>query len=331
MGCSYFSSHSPLFTSSSSHSPLFTSSSSHSPLFTSSSSRSPLFTFSSSHSPLFTSSSSRSPLFTSSSSRSPFFYFLFLPLPSFCFLFLPLPSFLLPLPPAPLFLLPLPPSPLFLLPLSSLSPLFTSSSSCSPLFLLPLPPAPLFLLPLPPSPLFLLPLPPSPLFLLPLPPTPLFLFPPRDFGYVSRDPTTNQHECHVFRCSVPARTLVHLMLKSHQHSSQRMQHKRSSTSGAGGRSAEGKKGHRRSLNQHYERITCTYIGSCDVSSSQGMDAINEAVARLCKNAGPRPEVGVDVAMSSITICDLKVCWIYMGAVLLIPSSFLLPPLPYSSS
>lgn len=59
----------------------------------------------------------------------------------------------------------------------------------------------------------------------------------------------------------------------------------------------------------YERITCTYIGSCDVRQAMGMDIINEAVATLCSKNQTRMwlNVNLDVATSHIKISDVKVC------------------------
>ena len=40
----------------------------------------------------------------------------------------------------------------------------------------------------------------------------------RDFGYVSRNSTTNQHQCHVFRCDIAARGVARALLDNHKHS-----------------------------------------------------------------------------------------------------------------
>ncbi len=57
----------------------------------------------------------------------------------------------------------------------------------------------------------------------------------------------------------------------------------------------------------YERITCTYIGSCDVFQKQGIDAVNDAVGRLCMENNSRYiEVHVDVATSHIRISAVRV-------------------------
>ena len=37
----------------------------------------------------------------------------------------------------------------------------------------------------------------------------------RDFGYVSRDPATRKHKCHVFRCDMPARAVARALLETH--------------------------------------------------------------------------------------------------------------------
>ena len=58
--------------------------------------------------------------------------------------------------------------------------------------------------------------------------------------------------------------------------------------------------------EHYERIECTYIGSCEVSHGMGMEILNEAVDRLCAVSHRWLDVNVDVATSCIRISDTKV-------------------------
>lgn len=53
-----------------------------------------------------------------------------------------------------------------------------------------------------------------------------FCVPLRDFGYVSRNPHTNQHQCHVFRCDIAARGVARALLDNHQHSKARSSHSR---------------------------------------------------------------------------------------------------------
>ncbi len=150
----------------------------------------------------------------------------------------------------------------------------------------------------------------------------------RDFGYVARDVTTRKHQCHVFRCAVPARAVAHLLLESH-HQDRHRGHRSTSNSNSGGTTPTSPTGkevggvsqvmssstgcgagvksqRRRSLFEYFERITCTYIGSCEVGSSQGMELVNDAVATLTRSMENWQEVGVDITTSSITICDLKV-------------------------
>ena len=121
---------------------------------------------------------------------------------------------------------------------------------------------------------------------------------------------------------MPARAVAHLLLESHQQDRQKGRRSTSSISGgapaspatkeagggqmasAGGAGVQSTR--RRSLYEYYERIMCTYIGSCEVPSSLGMELINEAVARLSKNMDSWQEVGVDITTSSVTICNLKV-------------------------
>ena len=57
--------------------------------------------------------------------------------------------------------------------------------------------------------------------------------------------------------------------------------------------------------EHYERIECTYIGSCDVSHGMGMEVLNEAVVKLSaeRQRSRWLSVNVDVATSSIKISD----------------------------
>ena len=66
--------------------------------------------------------------------------------------------------------------------------------------------------------------------------------------------------------------------------------------------------------EHYERIECTYIGSCEVHHGMGMETLNEAVDKLSTVSHRWLNVNVDVATSSIKIsdtivsrdCDIKV-------------------------
>ena len=138
---------------------------------------------------------------------------------------------------------------------------------------------------------------------------------------MARDPSTRKHQCHVFRCAVPARAVAHLLLESHQQERQKGRRSTSSISGgatptspvnkelgvvSSGRGASVQASHRRSLFESYERVVCTYIGSCEVGGSQGMELINLAVETLTRSTENWQEVGVDVTTSSITICDIKV-------------------------
>lgn len=38
----------------------------------------------------------------------------------------------------------------------------------------------------------------------------------RDFGYVSRNPVTQRHQCHIFRCDIAAVGLIQCMLDNHE-------------------------------------------------------------------------------------------------------------------
>lgn len=58
--------------------------------------------------------------------------------------------------------------------------------------------------------------------------------------------------------------------------------------------------------EHYERIECTYIGSCEVSNGMGMEILNEAVDRLSTVTHRWLDVNVDVATSNIKISDAAV-------------------------
>lgn len=37
----------------------------------------------------------------------------------------------------------------------------------------------------------------------------------RDFGYVSRNPVTQRHQCHVFRCDIAAMGIAQAMFDNH--------------------------------------------------------------------------------------------------------------------
>ena len=58
--------------------------------------------------------------------------------------------------------------------------------------------------------------------------------------------------------------------------------------------------------EHYERIECTYIGSCEVPHGMGMEILNEAVNKLSTVTHRWLNVNVDVATSSIKISDTVV-------------------------
>lgn len=58
--------------------------------------------------------------------------------------------------------------------------------------------------------------------------------------------------------------------------------------------------------EHYERIECTYIGSCEVSQAMGMEILNEAVDRLSTVSHRWLNVNIDVATSNIKISDTTV-------------------------
>lgn len=40
----------------------------------------------------------------------------------------------------------------------------------------------------------------------------------RDFGYIARDPSTQRHKCHVFRCQVPAQAVARALVDTHSKS-----------------------------------------------------------------------------------------------------------------
>lgn len=58
--------------------------------------------------------------------------------------------------------------------------------------------------------------------------------------------------------------------------------------------------------EHYERIPCTYIGSCEVSQGMGMEVLNEAVDKLSMVTHRWLDVNLDVATSNIKISDTSV-------------------------
>ena len=57
-------------------------------------------------------------------------------------------------------------------------------------------------------------------------------FPGREFGYVARDPKTQKHKCHVFRCDMPARAVARALLESHQREKGRLRESPLTTSGS---------------------------------------------------------------------------------------------------
>ena len=138
---------------------------------------------------------------------------------------------------------------------------------------------------------------------------------------MARDASTRLHRCHIFRCSMPARGIAHVLLESHQR--QRLARQRAQTTAVDHRAKErsvqgqGKVadvpapittngavpqgGH-----EHYERFSCVFIGSCSVGMGQGMQVLNDAVERLRGDASQWQDVIVDVAISNITITDSKV-------------------------
>ena len=151
----------------------------------------------------------------------------------------------------------------------------------------------------------------SPYPYLPLYPSLLFLS-CRDFGYVSRDSTTRKHQCHIFRCAMPARVVARMLLESHQKA-RRRKSSAITTAKIGSTSNREPVGHDATPltgivggHEQYERIPCVYIGSCDVPRGLGMDVLNEAVEQLAKEPEEWTDVIVDVAISSVTIHDHKV-------------------------
>ncbi len=142
---------------------------------------------------------------------------------------------------------------------------------------------------------------------------------------MARDVSTRLHRCHIFRCSMAARAIAHVLLETHQR--QRMARQKSQgseRSRAKERSSQGQVaevpapldptppatngaahvgGH-----EHYERFSCTLMGWCSVGEGQGMQVLNEAVERLRgeQEQGQWQDVIVDVAISNITIADSKV-------------------------
>ncbi len=61
----------------------------------------------------------------------------------------------------------------------------------------------------------------------------------------------------------------------------------------------------------YKRITCTYMGSCDVFQGKEIGAVNEGVSRLCmENHRGYLDVHVDVATSHVRITAVKVSRVY---------------------
>jgi amyloid beta (A4) precursor protein-binding family B protein 2 (Fe65-like) len=126
----------------------------------------------------------------------------------------------------------------------------------------------------------------------------------RDFGYVSRDPTTRKHRCHIFRCSQPSRSVAHVLLEAHQRQRKTVRTERGVstpnkevlTTPTGGPGHHG--GHER-----YERFQCVYVGSCAVVRGQGMEVLNEAMERLSLDRKQWQDVSVDVATSNVTITD----------------------------
>ena len=63
--------------------------------------------------------------------------------------------------------------------------------------------------------------------------------------------------------------------------------------------------------EHYERIPCTYMGSCEVPHGMGMEVLNEAVDRLSSVSYRWLDVNVDVATSNVKITDISVSGLAM--------------------
>ncbi|VEN63171.1 unnamed protein product [Callosobruchus maculatus] len=161
----------------------------------------------------------------------------------------------------------------------------------------------------------------------------------RDFAYVARDRTTRKHMCHVFRCDMPARTIANtlrdickkiMIERSLQQNLARVQ----GDAGGGGGKAFGGGGamasatacrpnnlpmdHRRQprsaqifLSQSFPTpmeepkkiLRAQYLGSTQVSSSTGIDTLNESIDRLVASVPPEEwqPVNVAIAPSMITI------------------------------
>lgn len=140
---------------------------------------------------------------------------------------------------------------------------------------------------------------------------------------MSRDPITRKHRCHVFRCSMAAREVAHVLLEAHQQ--QRNARRVSYTSKKGvvrpaqeatsngatptstgasettPTSSSANKEVRQGGHEHYERFSCVYVGACTVSKREGMEVLNEAVQRLSLSQNQWQDVCVDVATSNIVI------------------------------
>lgn len=141
----------------------------------------------------------------------------------------------------------------------------------------------------------------------------------RDFGYVSRDPITRKHRCHVFRCAMAAREVAHVLLDAHQqqrnarrvsYTSKPAQEGTTPTSTQATPTSAGGSGASREVrgggHEHYERFSCVYVGACTVSKREGMEVLNEAVQRLSLSQSQWQDVCVDVATSNIVIIEEKV-------------------------
>ncbi|CAH1989960.1 unnamed protein product [Acanthoscelides obtectus] len=151
----------------------------------------------------------------------------------------------------------------------------------------------------------------------------------RDFAYVARDRTIRKHMCHVFRCDMPARAIANtlrdickkiMIERSLQQNLARVVGEMGGNKVAGNVAAAGTACRPNNLPMEHRRQTrpagtflmtsfptpmeepkkilrAQYLGSTQVSSSTGIDTLNDSIDRLVASVPPEEWTSVNVAIA----------------------------------
>ncbi|XP_067949781.1 protein Fe65 homolog [Watersipora subatra] len=142
-----------------------------------------------------------------------------------------------------------------------------------------------------------------------------------DFAYVARDPMTRIHNCHVFRCEVPAKQIANTLkeicsrlAKERKEKSPGSSKKRPEKLDALHLVAEkGKVVLPSPMNAASKTKKCHYIGSMPVDKATGMDIVNGAIESLTNSVDRGDWLFSNVAVSS---ADIRVTGVQYETVIL---------------